>query len=64
MPVLFQMFGAGVVFLVIAVVAGLIGFGVVSDDDSLMAKLCAGFFLCAAAAAFGWAWLNRTPKVA
>jgi len=58
--VLFQMYGAGVVFLLIAVVAALFGFGVVSDDDPLMAKMCAVFFLLAAFAAFGWAWMNRS----
>lgn len=55
-----QMYGAGLVFLVIAVVAALFGFGVVSDDSPLVAKACAGFFLFAAVAAFGWAWLNRS----
>lgn len=55
-----QMYGVGLVFLVIAVVAALLGFGVVSDDDPLVAKVCAVFFLFAAAAAFGWAWLNRS----
>jgi uncharacterized membrane protein YtjA (UPF0391 family) len=54
------MYGAGLVFLVIAVVAALFGFGVVSDDDPLLAKACAAFFLLAALAAFGWAWLNRS----
>jgi hypothetical protein len=61
--VLLQMCGAGVVFLVIAVVAALFGFGVVSDDDPLAAKLCAGFFLFASIAAFGWAWVNRSRNV-
>ena len=59
---LMQMFGAGIVFLVIAIVAALFGFGGVSED-SLAAKLCAIFFLLAAAAAFGWGWMNRSRKV-
>jgi hypothetical protein len=57
------MVGVGVVFLVIGVVAALFGFGIVSDDDPLMAKMCAVFFLLAAAAAFGWAWMNRSRTV-
>jgi uncharacterized membrane protein YtjA (UPF0391 family) len=57
------MYGAGLVFLVIAVAAALFGFGVVSDDDPLLAKACAVFFLLAAVAAFGWAWLNRSRNV-
>jgi uncharacterized membrane protein YtjA (UPF0391 family) len=56
------MFGAGIVFLVIAIVAALFGFGGVSED-ALAAKLCAVFFLLAAAAAFGWGWMNRSRKV-
>lgn len=58
-----QMFGVGTVFLVIAIVAALFGFGVVSDDDPLVAKLGAGFFLLAALAAFGWGWMNRSRNV-
>jgi hypothetical protein len=61
--VLLQMYGAGMVFLVIAVGAALFGFGVVSDDSPLAAKLGAGFFLLAAGAAFGWAWMNRSRNV-
>jgi uncharacterized membrane protein YtjA (UPF0391 family) len=61
--VLLRTFGAGTVFLVIALVAALFGFGVVSDDDPLAAKLCAGFFLLAAVAAFGWGWMNRSRQV-
>ena len=57
------MFGAGIVVLVIAIVAALFGFGIVSEDDPLAAKLCAVFFLLAAAAAFGWGWMNRSRKV-
>ena len=57
-----QTFGAGFVFLTLAIIAALFGFGVVSDDDPLAAKLCAGFFLLTAIAAFGWAWLNRSRK--
>jgi hypothetical protein len=61
--VLLQMVVAGVVFVVTAVAAALCGFGVVSDDNPLAAKLCAGFFAVAAAAAFGWAWMNRSRTV-
>jgi hypothetical protein len=56
------MFGAGVLFLVIAIGAALFGFGIVSDDSPLVAKLGAGFFLLAAVAAFGWVWMNRSRK--
>lgn len=58
-----QMYGVGLAFLVIAVVAGLFGFGVVSDDEPIAARVCAVFFLLAAGAAFGWAWLNRSRNV-
>jgi hypothetical protein len=61
--VLLQMYGVGGVFLVIATGAALFGFGVVSDDDPLAAKVCAVFFLLASAAAFGWAWMNRSRDV-
>ena len=60
----FRTFGAGAAFLTVAVVAALFGFGVVSDDAPLAAKLCAGFFLLAAVAAFGWGWMNRPRPVA
>lgn len=60
---LLQLVGAGVMFLVIGGVAALFGFGIVSDDDPLLAKMCAVFFLLAAAAAFGWAWMNRSRTV-
>jgi hypothetical protein len=58
-----RMFWAGIVFLAIAVVAALFGLGVVSDD-SLAGKLFSVFFLLAAAASFGWVWLNRSRQVA
>jgi uncharacterized membrane protein YtjA (UPF0391 family) len=58
-----QMYGVGVAFLVMAIVAALFGFGVVSDDDPLAAKVCAVFFLLASVAAFGWAWMNRSRNV-
>ena len=59
----FRTFGAGAAFLLVAAVAALFGFGVVSDDAPLAAKLCAGFFLFAAIAAFGWGWMNRSREV-
>jgi hypothetical protein len=58
---LLQMYGVGVVFLVIAI--ALFGFGFVSDGEPLMAKVCAVFFLLAAVAAFGWARMNRSGNV-
>jgi hypothetical protein len=62
MTVLFQMFGAGVVFFAIATAAALYGFGVVSDETPLAAKLCSVFFLLLAVATFGWAWMNRSRQ--
>ena len=59
-----RMFWAGLVFFVIAVVVALFGFGVASDTAPLAGKVFAGFFLLAAAAAFGWVGLNRTRRVA
>ena len=58
-----QMYGVGLAFLVMAIIAALFGFGVVSEDDSLAAKVCAVFFLLASVAAFGWAWMNRSRNV-
>ena len=55
-------FGVGVVFLAIAAVTGLFGFGVVSDDDPLAAKLFSAFFLLSAAGTFWWGWMTRTPS--
>jgi uncharacterized membrane protein YtjA (UPF0391 family) len=52
--VLRSMWGLGVVFLVIALVAALIGFGVVSDDSSVPAKMFSIVFLVLAVASFGW----------
>jgi hypothetical protein len=56
------MFGAGTLFLIIAVVTGLFGFGIVSDEASLSAKLFSAFFLCAAACAFWWGWMMRSRR--
>jgi uncharacterized membrane protein YtjA (UPF0391 family) len=53
-------FGAGLVFLALAAVTGLLGFGVVSDDAPLAAKVFSGFFLCSAAGAFWWGRMTRT----
>jgi hypothetical protein len=57
------MFGIGLVFLAFAIVAGLFGFGAVSDDGPLVAKMIAGFFLLLAAASFGWAWMARAQRL-
>jgi len=54
------MFGAGLVFLVLAAVTGLFGFGVVSDDAPLAAKLFSAFFLCSALGVFWFGWMTRT----
>lgn len=59
---LFQMFVAGVVFSAIAMIVGLFGFGIVSDEAPLAAKLWSVFFLLLAMAAFGWAWMNRSRQ--
>lgn len=55
-----RMLAAGLVFLVLAAVAGLFGFGLVSDDAPLAAKLFSAFFLCSAAGAFWFGWMTRT----
>lgn len=57
----FRMFGAALVFLIIAIGAALCGFGVVSDDAPLVTKMIAGFFLLLAGASFWWSWLARAP---
>lgn len=57
-------FGVGVVFIAIAVVAALFGFGIISEAAPLSAKMFAAFFLLSAAAAFGWVWMNRPRLVA
>ena len=58
-----RMCWAGLVFLAVAIAAALFGFGVVSDTAPPAGKVFAGFFLLAAAAAFGWVWLNRSRQV-
>lgn len=47
---LLSMFGAGLAFLIAAVVGGLYGFGVVSENAPLAGKLFSCFYLCASAA--------------
>ena len=59
-----RLFWAAVVFLAVAVVLALFGFGVVADAAPLAGKLFSVLFLLAAAGAFGWVWLNRTRQVA
>lgn len=54
-------FGVGLVFLVLAVVTGLFGFGFVSDDAPFAAQLFSGFFLCSAIGAFWWSRMMRPP---
>jgi len=44
--------GLGVVFLVIALVAGLFGFGLVSTESWLVAKICFFVFLVLAVLSF------------
>jgi uncharacterized membrane protein YtjA (UPF0391 family) len=58
------MFAASLVSLAIAVVAGLFGFGVVSDEAPLAAKLCSGFFLLLALASLWWALIGRGARSA
>jgi hypothetical protein len=41
--------------------AGVLGWGVVSDDEPLAAKLFSGFFLCSAVGAFWLGRMTRTP---
>lgn len=57
---MFQLLSTATLFLIIGVVAGLFGFGIVSEDAPLGAKLLSAFFLCAAAGAFWWARMTRT----
>ena len=58
------MFGAGVLFLAVAVASALFGFGVVSDEAPLAGKLFSAFFFCAALAAFWWGWMMRSRQPA
>ena len=59
----FLLVGVGIVFLVIAAVAGLFGFGAISDDAPLVGKISSAYFLLLSAAAFGWVWVNRSRQV-
>ena len=52
-------FGAALVFLTLAGITGLFGFGVVSDDAPLAAKVFSAFFLCSAAGALWWSRVTR-----
>jgi len=58
------LFGAGIVFLAVAGVAALFGFGIVSEESFLAGKVFCAFALCAAVASFGWAWLARVRPAA
>jgi uncharacterized membrane protein YtjA (UPF0391 family) len=58
------MFAVSLVSLGIAVVAGLFGFGVVSDEAPLAAKLCSAFFLLLALASLWWALIGRGARSA
>jgi uncharacterized membrane protein YtjA (UPF0391 family) len=64
LAVLYPMFAASLVSLAIAVVAGLFGFGVVSDEAPLAAKLCSAFFLLLALASCWWALIGRAERPA
>lgn len=52
--------GLGVVFLVVALIAALFGFGVVSSGSMLIAKICFFVFLVLAVLAFVGGFFVRT----
>lgn len=54
--------GAGLGFLALAAITALFGFGAISDDAPLAAKVFSAFFLLSAAGAFWWSWLTRAPS--
>jgi uncharacterized membrane protein YtjA (UPF0391 family) len=62
--VLRSMMGLGVAFLVVALIAALFGFGVVSDESSVPATMFFVVFLVLAVASFGWGWLARSRETA
>jgi uncharacterized membrane protein YtjA (UPF0391 family) len=49
-----SMSGVGVVFLVLALIAAVLGFGVISDEPWFAAKMCFLCFLVLAVLSFMW----------
>ncbi|AWM37802.1 hypothetical protein GobsT_41740 [Gemmata obscuriglobus] len=60
---LMRLCGVALVLFVSAIVAALFGFGVIRDEPSPAAQVCAAFLLFTSVAAFGWAWVNRSQNV-
>jgi uncharacterized membrane protein YtjA (UPF0391 family) len=57
------MFRIAVLFLCVALLAGLIGFGIVANYTWPEAKILCYVFLALSAASFAWGWWNRPAAV-
>ena len=55
-----SMSSLGVVFLVIALIAAVLGFGIISDEPWYAAKMCFLAFFALAVMSFTWGWMGRS----
>lgn len=55
-----SMSGLGVVFLVLALIAAVLGFGIISDEPWRAAKTCFLVFFALAVMSFMWSWMGRS----
>jgi hypothetical protein len=62
LTVLYPMFAVSLVSFAVAAAAGMYGFGAVSDEAPLAAKLYSALFLLLALASFWWAWMGRAIR--
>ena len=50
----------GVVFLILALSAAVLGFGIISDEPWHAAKMCFLVFLVLSVMSFMWGWMSRS----
>ncbi len=55
-----SMSGLGVVFLVLALIAAVLGFGVISDEPWIAAKMWFLAFIALAVLSFMWSWMSHS----
>lgn len=55
-----SMSGLAVVFLVLALIAAVLDFGIISGESWVAAKMCFLVFSTLAALSFMWGWMSRS----
>jgi uncharacterized membrane protein YtjA (UPF0391 family) len=55
-----SMSGLAVVFLVLALIAAVLGFGIISEEPWVAAKMFFLVFCALAVLSFMWAWMSRS----